>query len=196
MFDAQLRRLVDPLLVAVAGALARSGVSANALTFAGLLVGLAGAVVIGLGAYGWGLAMIFGNRLLDGLDGAVARINGPTDIGGYYDIVADFVFYVSVPLAFGVGVAANLPYALVLVASFILTGVSFLAFAAIAARREAQSGKAIVYSTGLAEGGETILAFAAMCVFPGAFPVIASVFAGLCVATVFQRTLMAVRLFR
>jgi len=44
------------------------------------------------------------------------------------------------------------------------------------------------YSIGIAEGGETIVAFVGMCILPWAFPMIATVFAVLCVLTVFQRT--------
>ena len=200
MFDARLRPLLDPPLNALALWLAKRGVGANQLTLIGLVVGVCGAVAISQGWFGWGLGLIVANRVLDGLDGAVARVNGPTDLGGYYDVVADFIFYVSVPLGFGLVTPENLLPALLLVASFVLTGASFLAFAVVAAKRgadtRAHGRKGFFYSTGLAEGGETILAFVAMCVFPGSFGWIACGFALLCVATLFQRTVMAVRMFR
>ena len=101
MLDARLRPLIDPPLNAAGRVLAGLGVTANGLTFTGLALGLAGAASIALGHIGWGLALIIANRLLDGLDGAVARVRGPSDLGGYFDIVADFAFYVSVPLGFG-----------------------------------------------------------------------------------------------
>lgn len=199
MLDARLRPLIDPPLNAAGRALAGAGVTANALTFAGLALGLAGAGAIALGHLGWGLALIIANRLLDGLDGAVARVRGPSDLGGYFDIVADFAFYVSVPLGFGIAAPANTLPALVLVASFVLTGVSFLAFAVIAAKRgattEAHGKKSFFYSTGLAEGAETIAVFIAMCIFPAWFGAIAYFYAGLCVLTVFQRSAMAARAF-
>ncbi|KPP93876.1 CDP-alcohol phosphatidyltransferase family protein [Erythrobacter sp. HL-111] len=200
MFDAKLRPLIDPPLNRAGRALARLGVTANALTIAGLALGLAGAGAIASGAIGAGLALILANRLIDGLDGAVARARGPTAFGGYLDIVADFAFYVSVPLGFGVLADANTLPALVLVASFVLTGVSFLAFATIAATRgeetAAHGRKSFFYSTGLAEGAETILVFALMCLFPAWFGVIAYAYAGLCVLTVFQRSAMALAQFR
>ena len=128
MLDSRLRPLIDPPLNAVGQALAGLGITANALTFAGLAVGLGGAVAIALGDLWLGLALIIANRMADGLDGAVARVRGPTPLGGYFDIVADFAFYVSIPLGFGVMAAENTLPALVLVGSFVLTGVSFLAF--------------------------------------------------------------------
>lgn len=200
MFDAKLRPLIDPPLNRAGRALAGMGVTANQLTFAGLALGLAGAVAIAFGHIGWGLGLILANRLLDGLDGAVARVRGPSDLGGYFDIVADFAFYVAIPLAFGALAPANTLPALVLVASFVLTGVSFLAFATIAAKRGAETDahgrKSFFYSTGLAEGGETIAVFIAMCLFPAWFGVIAYAYAGLCVLTVIQRSALAIALFR
>ncbi|MCX9147209.1 CDP-alcohol phosphatidyltransferase family protein [Erythrobacter sp. WG] len=200
MLDARLRPLIDPPLNAAGRALAGVGVTANALTFAGLALGLAGAAAIAFDHLGWGLALICANRLLDGLDGAVARARGPSDLGGYFDIVADFAFYVSVPLAFGLRAPGDTLPALVLVASFVLTGVSFLAFAVIAAKRgattEAHGRKSFFYSTGLAEGTETIAVFIAMCLAPAWFGAIAYGYAGLCVVTVVQRSAMAAAIFR
>jgi phosphatidylglycerophosphate synthase len=200
MLDAKLRPLIDPPLNAIGGALAKAGITANAITFTGLALGLGGAAAIALGHIGWGLALILANRLLDGLDGAVARARGPSDLGGYFDIVADFAFYVSIPLGFGILAPANTLPALVLVASFVLTGVSFLAFAVIAGKRgattEAHGRKSFFYSTGLAEGTETIAVFIAMCLLPAWFGVLAYGYAALCALTVFQRSAMAVSAFK
>jgi phosphatidylglycerophosphate synthase len=200
MLDAKLRPFIDPPLNRAGAVLARSGVTANGLTFTGLALGLGGAAAIALGHIGWGLALILANRLCDGLDGAVARVRGPSDLGGYFDIVADFAFYVAIPLGFGVMAAANTLPALVLVASFVLTGVSFLAFAVIAAKRGAETHahgrKSFFYSTGLAEGTETIAVFIAMCLFPAWFGALAYAYAGLCALTVLQRSALAVSAFR
>ncbi len=200
MLDAKLRPLIDPPLNRVGHALARAGITANMLTFTGLAIGLGGAVAIAFGQVWLGLALILANRLLDGLDGAVARASTPTDLGGYFDVVADFACYVSVPLGFGVMASENTLPALVLVSSFVLTGVSFLAFAVIAAQRgeatEAHGKKSFFYSTGLAEGTETIAVFIAMCAFPAWFGVLAYAYAGLCVLTVIQRSALAASQFR
>lgn len=200
MLDAKLRPLIDPPLNAVGVTLARVGVTANALTFTGLAMGLGGAATIAFGNIWLGLGLIIANRIIDGLDGAVARATTPTPLGGYFDIVADFAFYVSVPVGFGVLASENTLPALVLVASFVLTGVSFLAFAVIAAERgektQNHGKKSFFYSTGLAEGTETIAVFIAMCVFPAWFGIIAYAYAGLCVLTVFQRSLLARSTFR
>jgi phosphatidylglycerophosphate synthase len=199
MFDAALRSLVDPPLNRVAATLARSGASANILTIIGALIGLAAATAISQQQFAAGLILILINRILDGLDGAVARLNGPTEFGGYLDTLADFLFYISVPVGFGFANAESLLPALLLVASFTLTAVSFLGFAAIAARRGNDRGahgpKAFIYSTGLMEGGETIAFFILFCLFPDYFPVLALVFAALCIMTVAQRVALAAKTF-
>lgn len=200
MFDAALRRLIDPPLNRSAGWLAKTGFSANALTIVGAATGLAAAVAISQQQLTAALALIILNRVLDGVDGAVARINGPTEFGGYLDTLADYLFYVSVPVAFGWATTDNQLPALLLVASFTLTAISFLGFAAIAARSGRNDGahgpKAFIYSTGLMEGGETIAFFMLFCLFPLQFPTLAVIFAILCLATVCQRVMLAAQSFR
>lgn len=200
MFDARLRPLIDPPLDAAGRWIAARGIGANAVTLAGLAPGLAAAVAVTQEAFGLALLLILVNRIVDGLDGAVARARGLTDFGGYLDSVADYVFYAAIPVGFGLAADTNAVPALLLVASFTLTAASFLVYAAVAAKRgaatTAHGRKGIVYSTGIAEGAETIAAFVAMCLWPAWFPVIAIGFAGLCLLTVAQRTLLAWREFR
>ena len=200
MFDARLRPLIDPFLDRMGAGLVRAGIGANPVSLAGAACGALAGVAIGLGQPLAGLGLVLASRLLDGLDGAIARVKGPTDFGGYLDILCDYVFYLAVPLGFGLATPGNLPFALFLVASFTLTAVSFLAYAAIAARRgletRAHGLKSFFYSTGLAEGAETLLAFVLMCLWPAGFPVIASIFGGLCLLTVIQRSVIAWRVFR
>jgi phosphatidylglycerophosphate synthase len=200
MFDAKLRPLIDPPLNALGRGAARLGIGANMVTLAGMIVGIGAGWTISQHAYGLGLILIGLNRLLDGLDGAIARATAKSDFGGYLDIVCDYVFYVAVPLGFGFADPANLPFAMGLIAAFTLTGVSFLTYALLAAQRgettKAHGEKSFFYSTGLAEGAETIIAFALMGLFPHWFAAIASGFAALCVMTVFQRSALAYINFR
>ncbi|MBA4161642.1 MAG: hypothetical protein C0515_06115 [Novosphingobium sp.] len=199
MFDAKLRPLIDPPLGAMGRWLAGLGIGANTVTFAGIVLGIGAGVAAARADFGLALVLILANRLLDGLDGAVARATRLSDFGGYLDIVGDFVFYAAVPLGFALAAPANQLPALVLLASFILTGISFLAFAAIAGKRgletEAHGRKSFFYNTGLAEGTETIAVFVAMALLPQHFAVIAYGYAALCLLTVVQRTLIARQTF-
>ncbi len=200
MFDAKLRPLIDPALNRLGRSIAALGIGANGVTLAGMVIGVAAAVAIATGHISLGLTGILLNRLLDGLDGAVARATRLTDFGGFLDIVADFVFYVGVPVGFAFAAPANGLAAAVLLATFALTGTSFLAFATIAAKRgietTAHGRKSFFYNTGLAEGTETIAAFVLMCLWPAQFALIALSYAGLCALTVIQRTFNAWQEFR
>ncbi len=200
MFDAKIRPFIDPPLNAIGRGLARIGFTANIITLLGLGFGLGGAYAVSQGHFGWALALVLISRILDGLDGAVARATQKTAFGGYLDIVCDFIFYVSIPLAFGIADPVNLLPALGLVAAFTITGISFLAFAVTAAEQGAETSahgeKSFFYSTGLAEGGETIAFFLIMCLFPVHFATLAYIFAGLCVVTVLQRTVLAWQSFK
>ncbi len=200
MLDGLARRLFDPALDRMGRALAARGVAADALTFAGLACGLAAALAIALGADGLALLALSLNRLLDGLDGAVARASARTDRGGFLDIVLDFTTYGAVPLAFALrDPAANALAAAVLLFAFYVNGASFLAFAAVAAKRGLETSvrglKSIYFTVGLAEGTETVLAFAAMILWPAHFPIIALAFAGLTLMGAVARVTLAWRVF-
>lgn len=200
MFDASLRRVLDPALDRAGTLLARWGLGANAVTVGGFLVGVAAWGALWANAYILALFLILGNRLADGLDGAIARRRGLTDLGGYLDIVFDFIFYAGVPFFFAVGTPrAGLPAAF-LVFSFIGTGGSFLAFAAIAAKRglttQQRGRKSIYYLGGLTEGAETIGLFVLLCLLPEHFGLLAWTFGGLCWLTTASRVAAAIEAFR
>jgi len=200
MLDGLARRLIDPPLDLAGRGLARAGVSADAVTWAGLGAGLAAAAAIAFGQFWLGLAFIFLSRLADGLDGAVARATAKTDLGGYLDIVFDFFFYGAVPLGFVLAdPAANGVAGAVLLASFYANGATFLAFAIMAERHalhtERRGVKSLYFTTGLAEGTETIAVFVLWCLFPDWFPVVATIFAGICFLTAGARVALALATF-
>jgi phosphatidylglycerophosphate synthase len=192
MLDARLRRLIDPPLERLAGPLAARGLSANAVTLIGFALGLCAMAAIALQLYLLGLGLLLVNRLCDGLDGALARRRGLSDLGGFLDIVLDFIVYSGVPFAFALAdPARNGLAAAFLIFSFVGTGTSFLAFAIMAAKRglatDLRGRKSLYYLGGLTEGTETILAFVLACLLPGWFPAVAYVFGGLCWLTTATR---------
>lgn len=188
MIDARLLPLQRALMQPPARWLVACGVRADQITLVGCFIGLLAALAAALGLYPLALLGLALNRLADGLDGAVARLTTPTDRGAFLDITLDFVFYAVFPIGFIFADPATngLPGA-VLIASFVLTGTSFLAFSVIAERQGLQAEdyptKGIYYLGGLAEGAETIAVFAAFCLFPAAFAWIAWGFALVCIVT-------------
>lgn len=201
MLDGKMRKLIDPVLKRWGDVMAARGATANGTTLFGLALGLLAAAMLALGAPGWlALAPLLAGRLLDGLDGAVARATSKTDFGGYLDIACDFMFYGSIPLAFVLrDPAANGALGAILLASFYVNGATFLGYAILAQKHglesRAQGEKSLYYSAGLIEGSETIAFFAAICIWPAAFIPLAGVFAALCLLTAFARILLAYRVF-
>jgi len=192
MLDRAATQLLQPTLTRLAQACVRQGITADALTLIGFAVGMAAATLIAFEQYAAGLLLILVSRLLDGLDGTVARLTTPTDRGGYLDIALDFVFYASIPLAFAVAQpATNALPAAVLLAAFIGTGTSFLAYATLAAKRGMQNlsypGKSFYFLGGLTEATETLAVFVAMCLWPSHFAGLAFAFAAACLLTTLTR---------
>lgn len=200
MLDHRLLPLQHRVLEAPARWLSARGIHADSLSLCGFALGLIGAALVAGGLYLLALVFILLNRLFDGLDGAVARQNVPTDRGAFLDIALDFFFYASVPFAFALAdPARNALAAAALLLAFVGTGSSFLAFAAIAAKRglsaTAFPHKGFYYLGGLTEGAETIVIFAGMCVRPDLFVVLAWIFAALALVTAATRWFWGWRIF-
>jgi phosphatidylglycerophosphate synthase len=167
-------------------------ITADGLTLVGFAIGVLALPFLALGWYLAALVAIVLNRLLDGLDGALARRRGITDAGGFLDIALDFLFYALVPFGFALAAPAeNALAAAWLLFAFIGTGSSFLAFAALAAKHDIDNPgyahKSFYYLGGLTEGTETILLFALCCLFPMHFALFAWIFGALCWLTTTTR---------
>ena len=197
MLDGAVRKLFDPIFNGIARYLAKTGISANAITLTAGAIGLGALVPLALQNYLLALALILVNRLLDALDGAVARRKGITDLGGFFDVVGDFIFFGAVVLGFALADPdANALAASWLLFAFMGSEASFLAYAALAEKShlhtESHGQKSIFFLGGLVEGVETVIAFVLACIFPHWFPWIAVVFGVLCWMTTGARITVAI----
>lgn len=198
VFDAAARRLVAPACNAAAARVAAAGVSPLAVTGAGWLAGVAACLAAAAGRWWIALGFWLINRLLDGLDGPVARLRGATELGGFLDIVADFSIYAG----FVVAVAVARPEArlacVALLCAYYLSGTAFLALSSLLERRGSSIGDArsLHFVGGLAEGTETIVVYVLFCVLPHGAAPIAWVFTAAVAVTAVQRVALAVRVLR
>jgi phosphatidylglycerophosphate synthase len=200
MLDRLALKLVRPLSDAAASWLSARGLTADQATLAGFGFGMLAAIMIATGFTALAILPLLVNRVLDGVDGALARLSRTTERGAFLDISLDFVFYAAVPLAFAaLAPEENALPAAVLLAAFVATGTSFLAFAIMAEKRGLKSTayptKSFYYLGGLTEGTETILCFLAMCWWPEHFAAIAYVYAALCAITVGTRLVAGWKMF-
>ena len=201
MFDKAVQSILKPAFEATAKLAIKVGLSANNVSAAGFFIGLVAAFSIANQAYILGVFLILLSRIFDGIDGTVARLTQATDQGGFLDISLDFLFYAAIPLAFAfANPAVNALPAATLLAAFIGTGSTFLAFAAFAEKRGMHSSnlpdKSFYFLGGLTEATETIAVFVAMCIWPSYFAELAYGFAALCCITIATRIYLGYQTFK
>lgn len=192
MLDRYSLKILKPLLAKLAAYLRRKGIGADQITIVSFGVGLLGVIFITRHHYLLGALLIVLNRLGDGIDGTLARLDGTTDRGAFLDICLDFLFYSAVVLGFALAdPARNSLAAAFLIFSFVGTGSSFLAYAIMAERRSLADhrlpDKGFYYLGGLAEGTETIIFFIIICLFPPLFPILAWIFGAICLLSTAAR---------
>lgn len=195
MFDTSLRCFKDR----VGEPLARhmSQVSPLFVSALALIIGLLATYAAFKGQYLWALALWILNRVLDGLDGLIARLhNGQSDFGGYVDILTDFTVYAALPIGLVAGAASSERYLAlaILLASFYINTASWMYLAAILEKHAAHASDTqttIVMPAGIIGGFETIIAYGIFLLFPAHMTALFSIFAALVFITTLQRLVWA-----
>ncbi len=189
MFDRRARELCRPILDGAGGRLAQLGVRANALTGVGWLVGAGACVAVSQRQWTVALVAWLANRVIDGLDGALARRRGATDLGGYLDLLADFSVYAGFVVALAFAEPATRAAAVVLLFSYYLSGTALLAGSALLDRRGVSRGddRSINFLGGLAEGLETTVVYIVILVVPASATWVEWFFAAMVFVTALQR---------
>ena len=200
MIDAKLNNYLRPYLIFLAKIIIKLNISANIITFLGFFFGLCCFYSIINFYFMSALLFLFLNRFCDGLDGTVARLLGPTDIGAFYDITLDFLFYSLFPIAF-IFIDIKNTYAICfLLLSFISTQTTFLASAWIIEKNKflvsTKQKKSFFYIGGITEGFETIICFILMLFFYESVEIIAYIFGILCWITSISRLIFIKKLLR
>ena len=203
MLDRLLRPLKDRLIAPVARSLGFR-FHPTTITLIAAAVGIAAAVLAWSGLYPWACALWIANRVVDGLDGAVARETGrQSDHGGYLDMLLDVLVYSAVPVGFALGRATTPLFiaVMVLLAVFYLNITSWLYLSALLEKRAqgappARRATSIRMPPGVVEGTETIVAYAIMLLWPAAAVTIIWVLAAATFSRVLQRVVWAHRHIR
>src|SRR6056300_1061233 len=178
MFDRQIQKYTQKPLKYIAKLFLKL-ISPNKMTLIGFSFGFLMCVSIIIDQYLIAIIFLFLNRLSDGLDGVMARLQTPTPLGGYLDIVLDFLIYGGFVLSFGITEQNS----------------TFLAKAAILPSLTNQNSnekipKSFHYAVGLVEGTETIIFMLLCLLFPSLFIYFSSIFIILCLITIVFRIIV------
>ena len=200
MIDARINKIFKPILNAFAEKLLKLNVSPNLLTLIGFFFGICCFYFIVNQMFIYAAIFLLINRFFDGLDGALARLIGETDLGAFYDIVSDFLFYSLFPISFILIDLKNSYSICFLLLSFVATQTTFLASAWIVEKNKLLISdgqkKSFFYTGGITEGFETILCFMLMLFFYEHINYIAYIFGFLCWITFSTRILFIRKLLR
>lgn len=212
MIDRHLRPLKRRALAPISAAL--KGLNPAILTLLGLIVGLGAALAAAAGAFAAALGLWWLSRLLDGLDGEVARLQHPggSPRGGYLDLMADLVVYSALPIAIAgaLGGEGSLqlgglhlglwPIVALLLASFYLNLGSWALLGPLLdpprSEDRGRDAPSVRLPSGLIEGAETLILFSVALAFPQAAPATLALFALLTLLGALQRTLWGLRTLR
>ena len=194
MFDRQIQKYTQKPFQYIAKLFLKF-ISPNHMTLIGFSFGVLMCLFIIIDQYLIAIIFLFLNRLSDGLDGTMARLQTPTPLGGYLDIVLDFLIYGGFVLSFGITEQNNMLLSMILLFCYIGTGSTFLAKAAIMPSLTNQNlneeiPKSFHYAVGLVEGTETIVFMVLCLLFPNLFIYFSFIFIILCLITIVFRIIV------
>ncbi len=199
MFDERLRDTKETVFISLALGLRLNRIHPIGLTAVAFLFGLIAAVFLWQQAYLWGLVFWWLNRIFDGLDGTVARVEKlQTDLGGYLDIMADFVIYALIPISLVLAAPSTPAFIALafLLSAFYVNGASWMYLSAILEKRRwLHPGQktSVNMPAGLIGGGETIVFYSIFIIWPDWLVYLFAIMGLLVVATVVQRVVWASR---
>ena len=192
-FRSRIPRFAGPLLTLYT----RLGWTPNHVSVLGFTIALCASFSVALG-YEWvALTLWWVSRLADGTDGVFAReMRMESDFGAYLDIVLDMAAYGAMVLGFAYAwpdLAWQWTWMLFL---YVLCIASALALGMQEAKRAlpARDNRGLRLGAGLAEGGETGIAYSLFLLFPNHLGALAWGWVVVLATTVIARTVLAARL--
>ncbi|MCJ1320279.1 hypothetical protein MMC15_005617 [Xylographa vitiligo] len=162
-------RLADPLVRQLP-----EWITPAKITLAALNAGLISCLLASFPMYRqWTLGFWALNRLLDCLDGSLARSRGAaTELGGFLDLLGDFIVYSLLPIFIGIGqerlTATSIGWVAIaaLEASFHINNFILFYVAAVASKRKDGELTSVTMTPALVEGFEAGLCFTIMLIWP------------------------------
>lgn len=166
----------------------------NMISVASMLIAIAAAWLVASGAFVWAVCVWWIGRLLDGTDGIYARATQKTSaFGAFLDIVCDMASY----SAMVVGLAIAFPQLglawMIVMGLYVLCITSALALGAMEKElgRVPGDNRGLRLGAGLAEGGETGIAYSIFLLAPSSIETSVKVWILVLLVTVVARVLLA-----
>lgn len=171
MFDIALRGWKDGVVDPISRGVPRS-ITPGQITLAAFVCGLISCCLATTPDFG-NMALSFWllNRFLDCLDGSVARArNSATQLGGFLDLLSDFIVYSLLPIAIGHGQSHSMTVdwmaIALLEASFHVNNFVLFYVAAVAADKKDGELTSVTMKPALIEGFESGVLFTVMLIWP------------------------------
>ncbi|KAI9678178.1 MAG: hypothetical protein M1817_006123 [Caeruleum heppii] len=172
MLDNSLRRFKDDIFVPCT-AIIPSFVTPNHITAAAFIAGLLSCIAIAVfKSVPWAALLWTLNRALDCVDGALARRRQTaSDLGGFLDLLGDFIIYSMVPLSAAWSrqdamTSSEWAAVVTVEASFHINNFVLFYVAAVAEQRSEQALTSVVMQPALVEGFEAGTLFTCMLLLP------------------------------
>lgn len=216
MFDEKFRTFFSAFGKVFVKPLILLKISPNQITILGFILALVACYFVSQKSFLFGITLWWISRFFDGLDGLLAReSNCKTAFGGYLDILLDMFAYSAMILAFAyvhsdVYSELNLLWNLILI-SYVLCITSTLALSSIMESLSnstdlrvqkifQDNNRSLKFTTGLAEAGETSIAYTLFVFVPLLFPqslfFLAAIWLLMVSVTVLQRTYLASKILK
>ncbi len=196
MIDNAFRALLPGFVAPVLALYARLGVTPNQVSALGFVIAICASVAVALDFWGLAFALWWLSRLADGTDGLWARQSGlESNFGAYLDIVLDMAAYGAMVLGFAYAAPEFQLRWMAMLFLYVVCITSALALGMQEAKQAMapRDDRGLRLGAGLAEGGETGIAYSLFLLLPDYLWLSTGVWVVVLATTVLARTLLAFR---
>ena len=190
-----LPRFVGPLL-----ALYRHlGWTPNQVSLLGFVIAVLASAAVAFDLWWIAFGLWWLSRLADGTDGIYARASDQqSDFGAYLDIVLDMAAYGAMVIGFAIAVPELQPAWMAMLFLYILCITTALSLGMQEAQlaKTRRDNRGLRLGAGLAEGGETGIAYSVFLLFPAFLDVTTVIWVVILIVTVIARSMLAYQTLR
>lgn len=194
-FRAVMPRFVRPLLTLYG----HLGWTPNHVTVLGFVIALFASAAVALHFWWLAFGLWWLSRLADGTDGIWARESGQeSDFGAYFDMLLDMAAYGAMILGFAIAAPELQAQWMAMLFLYVLCITTALSLGMQEAKRTIapRDNRGLRLGAGLAEGGETGIAYSVFLLFPTYLSLATTIWIAVLIVTVIARSFLAYRTLR